>query len=258
LPRFQFVCQNFPDQFLISFRTFFSFLRPFYFKFIISLLIACTLCLIPLITYAAQVTLAWDPPNAPVAGYNIYYGTTSGAYQYSADVGNYTSCNISGLNVGATYYFAVTAYDFENNESDFSDEFAYTIPIDNFGNTITLPSSGDTIPLPSAGAYGNIKGGDQSHIDEVNYSFGGLTGDVTLNYEAWDVDFTNEIEIVLNGTHIGYAPKTVNDSWGKMQTITLPDALVYDSSNNYLTFNNTSNPPSQWYWGVRNVSAGVP
>ena len=58
------------------------------------------------------------------------------------------------------------------------------------------------IPLPSNAAYGNIKGGDSSHIDEVNYSFSGLAGDVILNYEAWDVDFTDEIEILLNGTHI--------------------------------------------------------
>ena len=119
-------------------------------------------------------------------------------------------------------------------------------------------SGGDLIPLPSADAYGNIKGGDQSHIDEVNYSFSGLSGDVVLYYEAWDVDFADEVEILVNGTHVGYAPTTANDSWGGMQTIIVPDALVNDSSDNYLSFNNTSNPPKQWYWGVRDVSVNVP
>jgi subtilisin family serine protease len=114
------------------------------------------------------------------------------------------------------------------------------------------------IPLPSAEAYGKIIGGDQSHINEVNYSFGGLAGDVELYYEVWDVDTAAEVEIILNGTQIGYAPVTGNVSWGGMQVITLPDAFVNDSSTNYLTFNNTPNPPYQYYWGVRNVSVSVP
>jgi archaellum component FlaF (FlaF/FlaG flagellin family) len=115
-------------------------------------------------------------------------------------------------------------------------------------------SGGDTIPLPSAAAYGNIKGGDQSRINEVNYRFGGLSGDVTLYYEAWDVDNASEIEILLNGTLIGNAPETANDAWGGLQSITMADALVNDSSDNYLTFNNTANPPNKWWWGVKNVS----
>ena len=119
-------------------------------------------------------------------------------------------------------------------------------------------SAGDTIPLPSTDAYGNIRGGDQSHIDEVNYSFGGLAGDVALSYEAWDVDSAGEIEIVLNGAQIGYAATTANDSWGGLQVITLPEALVNDSSDNFLTFSNTNNPPNRWLWGVRNVSVSVP
>ena len=117
---------------------------------------------------------------------------------------------------------------------------------------------GDTIPLPSASAYGKILNGDQSHIEGVNYSFGGLSGDRVLFYEAWDVDTNDEIEIILNGTLIEYAPTTANASWGGVQTITLPDVLVNDSSDNYLTFEITANPPGQGYWGVRNVSVGVP
>ena len=108
--------------------------------------------------------------------------------------------------------------------------------------------------LPSDAAYGNIKGGDKSHIDEVNYSFGEFSGDVVIYYEAWDVDVADEVEIILNGTHIGYVPVTANNSWGGVQAITLPDDLVNDSSYNYLSFNNRYNPPKQFIWGVRNVS----
>ncbi len=244
----QSVFKNLSKQLIFTLRSFLSDFSNRFVKFILFFLLLCTFHLTPFITNAAQVTLSWDASVGSVTGYKIHYGTKSRDYDFSTDVGNFTSCTISGLQEGTTYYFAATAYN-DIDESDYSAEIAYTIPIDNFG---------DTIPLPSADAYGNIKNGDQSHIDEVNYRFGGFTGDVTLYYEAWDVDSTTEIEIVLNGTHIGYAPKTVNESWGGMQTITLPDALVNDSSNNYLTFNNTSNPPNQYYWGMRNVSAGVP
>ena len=52
---------------------------------------------------------------------------TAGSYQYTVNVGNSTSCTISALNVGTTYYFAVTAYDSDGNESDFSNEVSDTI-----------------------------------------------------------------------------------------------------------------------------------
>ena len=55
------------------------------------------------------------------------------------------------------------------------------------------------IPLPAPEAYGRITGGDQTHINEVNYSFEGMAGDVTLYYQAWDVDFSDEVEILVNG-----------------------------------------------------------
>jgi len=78
---------------------------------------------------AAQVTLEWDPNSEPdLAGYKIYYGTSSENYDMSVDVGNWTSCTIAGFEEGATYYFAATAYDAYGNESDFSEEVSTTIP----------------------------------------------------------------------------------------------------------------------------------
>jgi hypothetical protein len=106
---------------------------------LIALLFA--LCAMPLpAANAAQVTLAWDKnPESDIAGYKIHYGTVSGSYDYSVDVGNFTSCTISGLTEGTTYYFAATAYNTSNIKSSFSLELAYTIPI-----PPPLPSSVDT------------------------------------------------------------------------------------------------------------------
>jgi hypothetical protein len=98
--------------------------------FTLSILIACILSFFIYRSSAdaAQVTLAWDPNMEPdLAGYRIYVGYMSRDYDYFMDAGNHTSCVVSGLEQDQMYYFAVTAYDTENLESDFSNEVMATI-----------------------------------------------------------------------------------------------------------------------------------
>jgi len=91
--------------------------------------------------HAAQISLEWDANGEPdLAGYTVYYGTSSGNYTASADVGNNTHCVISNLEPGVTYYLAATAYDSEGNESGFSDEIVYAVPAAESGPG---PSSSD-------------------------------------------------------------------------------------------------------------------
>ncbi len=111
----------------------------------------------------------------------------------------------------------------------------------------------DCIPLPDLGAYGLIRGGDQTHISEVKFSFVGTAGDVTIAYQVWDMDYSNEVEIFINGTSVGYAGTTPNETWSETRYVVLPDALVLDSAANVLTFDNTYNPPKTYLWGVGSV-----
>jgi len=77
-------------------------------------------------SYAAQVTVAWDPETDPnVAGYKVYYGTASRSYQYNNDAGKNTTSTVSNLQTGTTYYFAVTAYNATGIESGYSAEVPY-------------------------------------------------------------------------------------------------------------------------------------
>ena len=93
---------------------------------LIGLALAIFLIIFPSLACAVQITLAWDSNDeSDVAGYIVYYGTQSGYYDYDVDVGNYASVTISGLIEDVMYYFAVTAYDDEGNESDFSAEITY-------------------------------------------------------------------------------------------------------------------------------------
>ena len=73
---------------------------------------------------ATQVTLTWTAETG-VAGYKIYSGLASGAYQWVVNVGNATSYTTGDLTAGYTYYFAATAYDSSGLETDYSGEVSY-------------------------------------------------------------------------------------------------------------------------------------
>ena len=80
-------------------------------------------------------TLSWDVPATntdgtdltDLAGYKIYYGTSPGTYDSVIDAAKVTTYTFSDL-TPAAYYFVVTAYDEEGNESDYSNEVSKTIP----------------------------------------------------------------------------------------------------------------------------------
>jgi len=83
---------------------------------------------------AGTIDLAWDAPTTDadgnpltdLAGYWIYYGTSSGTYPDRVYVGNVTTYTLTGLTPGQTYYIAATAIDTSNNESSYSNEISGT------------------------------------------------------------------------------------------------------------------------------------
>ena len=83
-----------------------------------------------------QITVSWDPAtdDTEVSGYFVYYGLSSvaeegGAYTFgSEDVGDTTSYTFEELSNGITYYFAVTAYDNEDEQSEFYSDEAEATP----------------------------------------------------------------------------------------------------------------------------------
>lgn len=84
----------------------------------------------PLLSSGQSVILDWDPSVDPtVTGYNLYYGLSSRGYTNVISTGTATTATVSGLTVGATYYFAVTSYDLAGLESDYSAEVSYTVPV---------------------------------------------------------------------------------------------------------------------------------
>jgi hypothetical protein len=76
-----------------------------------------------------SLTLAWDAVSDPgVAGYNIYYGTTSQVYPYVVHVGDTNVATIFGLVPGITYFIAMTTRLATGLESAYSDEIVFSLP----------------------------------------------------------------------------------------------------------------------------------
>ena len=101
------------------------------------------------------VTLTWPAsPSADVAGYKIYYGPLSGFYDQWFYVGNTTTVDVGGLMEGATYFFAVAAYDSAGQESVPSAETSYYVqPV----VTVVPPVLLSLQQLPAAG-FPNVFG----------------------------------------------------------------------------------------------------
>src|SRR3989475_7796371 len=168
-----------------------------------ALLVACvitTICsLAPALSSAAQVTLAWDANTDPnVAGYKLYYGSSSGSYQFSVDVGNVTSYTLSALLEGRIYYFAGTDYNLSLAESGFSNEVSRAIAdVTPPTVSITAPTTGATVSgsavMVSASASDNVGvAGVQFKMDGVN-----LGAEVTL--APYSVSWNTTL--ATSGTH---------------------------------------------------------
>ncbi len=102
---------------------------------------------------AADVTLSWDPnPETDLAGYKIYYGTSSSVYSTSIKIGPQTTYTVTGLAPG-TYFFAITAYNTADLESGFSNEVSVNLGLPD----ITAPIISDISASNITGISATIK-----------------------------------------------------------------------------------------------------
>lgn len=118
------------------------------FRYNLLLVSVCVVWLaISAVANAATLTLGWNPSSGPdVAGYVLYWGTQSGVYNNSLDVGNQTQQQVAGLADGTTYYFVVKAYNSAMMLSQPSNEAS--------GQTPSAPAPGCT----SCGGGGDMNG----------------------------------------------------------------------------------------------------
>ncbi len=75
-----------------------------------------------------RVDIMWDEnPERDIAGYNVYFSWDDYKYELLGSTENNYYIDYGAEN-GETYYYAVTAYDYNGNESDLSEDLAYDTP----------------------------------------------------------------------------------------------------------------------------------
>jgi fibronectin type 3 domain-containing protein len=170
--------------------------------------------------YSAQVTWVWSQnTESDLAGYKIYIGSSSGNYNNVNDVGNQTSYATQNLVEGQTYYVAVTAYDLLNNESGYSAEVVYTVPILN------------TNQAPVLNPIANITVNEGATIT-LSPTATDPDGDaLTYTYSGWMSSASYTTNNEDTGTHtvtVTVSDGTLTDSHNVM--ITIIESVTFDDT----------------------------
>jgi hypothetical protein len=140
--------------------------------------------------FADSATLVWNPPTTnadgtplvDLAGYKVYYGTSSLNYPWNVDVGNVTTYTIDTLTPEVTYFFAVTAYDTSGNESEFSNEVSlarYSLDVNRQGTgsgTVTSSPPGINCGSDCSEAYNVGKIITLTAVPDAGSQFNGWSG----------------------------------------------------------------------------------
>lgn len=207
---------------------------------------------------AGDATLSWDAPTTnedgtpltDLSGYKIYYGTSSGNYSQSIDVGNITTYTVGNLTEGVTYFFVATAYDTSANESNYSNEVSKTIPLSQYTLTVSKGNTGtgtvtsspagincgsDCTEIYSTGTSVTLTASPATSSTFTGWSGGGCTGtgtcSVTMNAEkAITATFTLKTYTITAsaGTGGSISPSgNVSVNHGSNQTFTITPNTNY-------------------------------
>lgn len=205
--------------------------------------------------YAGQAILSWDPPTTnadgttltDLAGYKIYYGTSTGNYSTVITVGNVTTYTVTGLTDNITYYFATTAYDTSGNESSFSNEVSkiispssdITAPIISNVTTSSISGTSATISwstnevsssqveFGTSTSYGSSTAIDNTQVTSHTVTVSGLTSWTTYHFRVKSQDGSGNLTVSSDFTFTTIAPPDTTLPTG---TILINGGAAYTSS----------------------------
>lgn len=159
-----------------------------------------------------RVDLSWDENReSDVAGYNVYY-----SYSYHD---KYTLIGSSGTNYfvdneasnGVTYYYAVTAYDYNGNESELSFDVIYSTPRPEGYNQAVS----DYLNFPNNAGY-SFKDYSPVPFDDENSDFFFENFEGTFYLDVWDDSDIQDMGPTSDIYDIDYAPL---DGWSETKDV---------------------------------------
>jgi hypothetical protein len=212
-------------------------------------------------TFAASVSLAWDPStDQTVVGYKLYYGPATRSYTNSVDVGNSTSTTVSNLVAGATYFFAATAYDTTDVESDYSTEVSTTIPVPNQQPTlntlanVTINENATAQTVSLAGISSGSVSENQTLTVTATSSNPTLIPNPSVTYTSPNATGSISFAPTFNNNGTATISVTVNDGGTTNNTITRTFTVTVRSVNQVPTLDPIGNVTVNENSGVQTVS----
>jgi hypothetical protein len=157
------------------------------------------------------VELQWLPSQADdVQGYNVWVSDSyDGSYSLIASVST-TNFIDAGINNGETYYYAVSAYDYDDNESSLSKDVVYDTPRPEGYNVILS----DYRTFPNSAGYDFSQFTTLSY-DDVNADFFFENASGKFNFIIWDdndncgiqdMGYTSTLDDISYSPIHGWAP----------------------------------------------------
>ena len=207
------------------------------------------------IAYGASLNLTWTAnTESDLAGYNVYYGTSSGSYGSPLDAGNVTEYELTGLEEGIRYYVAITVYDTADNESEKSDEESGVPPdTQNPTVTITIPTSSSSYNTTNGTVTLGGSSSDNVGVTRVSWAndrggFGMASG--TTSWSAPSISLQEGDNVITvtaqdaagnTGTDSITVTYTPPDTEDPTVTITTPtSSSSYDTSSSTVTLGGSS------------------
>jgi hypothetical protein len=217
---------------------------------------------------ACGATFAWNASTSPnVTGYTLRYGTVSGSYPFTYNVGNALTATLSTLTAGTRYYFVVTARNAAGLESDPSNEISFTpsgIPLPNVLPTLdaignrTLSEDAGTQTVSLTGITAGLGDLLQTLTVTASSSNPGLIPTPVVSYTSPNTTGTLTLRPVANAIGTATITVTVNDGGLLNNLLTRSFTVTVNSVNDAPTLNAISSLALNVNAGQQTVSlAGI-
>jgi len=203
------------------------------------LMMFLVLAFAPFISRGEEVLLTWDQnQEAELAGYNVYYGNSSGVYfedpftlpqeSLVAVDGTVTYQFPTTLSPELTHYFSITAYDIWGYETGFSNEVRYPLP-EGSTDTSVIINNNDLVTYSPNVILTLFAAVDGQELD------GNAQRTFSNDNQVWSdpepYARTKEWRLSLGeGTKTVYAK--FGDGAGNWITDTVQDQIIYEVSGN--------------------------